>query len=67
MSRVPFYSFTLVPFLASWGMVTEEGVRNVLLLRGCHLQTEGSFVRGAPCVRMKEFNHLASVEDNGAH
>lgn len=28
-------------------MVTKEGVRNVLLLWGCHLRTEGSFVCGA--------------------
>lgn len=40
----PFYSFTPVPFWPLGGMVTEEGVRNVLLLEGCHLRTEGSFV-----------------------
>lgn len=41
----PFYSFTPVPFWPlGGGMVTEEGVRNVLLLEGCHLRTEGSFV-----------------------
>lgn len=40
----PFYSFTLVPFWPLGGMVTKEGVRNVLLLKGCHLRTERSFV-----------------------
>lgn len=37
VSSSPFYSFTLVPFWPLGGMVTEEGVRNVLLLGGCHL------------------------------
>lgn len=44
VSSSPLYSFTLVPFWPLGAMVTKEGVRNVLLLRGRHLRTEGSFV-----------------------
>lgn len=47
VSSSPFYSFTLVPFWPLGGKVTKEGVRNVLLLGGCHLRTEGSFVCAA--------------------
>lgn len=44
-------------------MVTKEGVRNVLLLGGCHLQTEGSFVCGA-LRGWRNSTGPASVEDN---
>lgn len=44
VSSFPFYSFTLVPFWPHGEIVTEEGVRNVLLLECCHLWTEESFV-----------------------
>lgn len=49
--------------LLGGGTVTEEGVRNVSLLRGYHLQTEGSFVR---CARRGEGFESAGIS-GGQH